>query len=131
LPGPARRGTTRYYAAYAAIERGFPLLADVAEPPGVLELANRVTIIPSHDRPLFGPRITLTLKDGRSYTADGTGREFIWDFDEEVRRIRGVAPGLPIAEAAFAQLIEAVRHLEALPRGDRLIHLTLAQSSGA
>jgi 2-methylcitrate dehydratase PrpD len=131
LPGPARRGSTRYYAAYAAIERGFPMLAGAPEPAGVLELANRVKIIPSHDRPLFGPRITITLTNGRSYTADGSGREFIWDFDEEVRRIRGVASGLPITEAKFVELIEAVRHLETLPRGDRLIQLTLAQSSEA
>ena len=48
----------------------------------------RVTIIPSHEMTLFGPRITIFTKDGKSYTKQGTGREFIWDFDEEARRIR-------------------------------------------
>jgi 2-methylcitrate dehydratase PrpD len=128
LPGPPRRGSTRFYAAYAAIERGFPMLAGEPDPPGVLELANRVKIIPSHDRPLFGPRITITLKNGRSYTADGTGREFIWNFDEEARRIRGVTPGLPIVESQFRELIEAVRGLDALPRAEQLVELTLARS---
>ena len=48
---------------------------------------------------LFGPRITIFTKDGRSYTKQATGREFIWDFDEEARRIRGVVPGIPIPGA--------------------------------
>jgi hypothetical protein len=101
------------------------MLAGVPDPPEVLALANRVTIVPANNRPLFGPRITITLKDGRRYTADGTGREFIWDFDEEVRRILPVAPGLPIPESQFAALIEAARGLDALPRADRLVQLAL------
>ena len=126
LPGPARRGSTRFYLAYAIIERGFPLLSEVPDPPGVLELANRVTIIPSHNMPLFGPRITIKLKDGRSHMIQGTGREFIWDFDEEARRIRGVVPGLPIPAAQFEALIAATRDVDTLERADRLVELTLA-----
>ncbi len=71
------------------------------DPPEVLELMKRVTIIPSHPMTLFGPRITIYTKDGKSYTQQATGREFIWDFDEEARRIRGVVPGLPIPAAQF------------------------------
>ena len=56
----------------------------------------RVTIIPSHEMTLFGPRITVITKDGKSYTKQSTGREFMWDFEEEARRIRDVIPGLPI-----------------------------------
>jgi 2-methylcitrate dehydratase PrpD len=125
LPGPARRGSTRFYAAYGIVKRGFPLLAGEPDPPEVLELMNRVTIVPSNLMPLFGPRVTISLKSGRSYTMQGTGREFIWDFEEEVRRIRGVAPGLPIPEAQFTALIEAARELDTLPRADRLVQLTL------
>jgi hypothetical protein len=125
LPGRARRGSTRFYAAYGIVKRGFPLLAGEPDPPEVLELMNRVTIIPSNVMPLFGPRITITLKNGRSYTIQGTGREFIWDFDEEVRRIRGVAPGLPIPDVQFAALIEAARGLDTLRRADQLVQLTL------
>ena len=127
LSGPARRGSTRFYAAYGAVERGFPMLPGTPDPPEVIELANRVTIIPSNSRPLFGPRITIALKNGRSYTAEGTGREFIWDFDEEVRRIRPVASGLPIPERQFDELIEAARRLDTLERADRLVTLTLAR----
>jgi hypothetical protein len=125
LPGPAHRGSTRFYAAYGIVKRGFPLLAGEPDPPEVLELMNRVTIVPSNLMPLFGPRVTISLKNGRSYTMQGTGREFIWDFEEEVRRIRGVAPGLPIPEAQFTALIEAARELDTLPRADRLVQLTL------
>jgi 2-methylcitrate dehydratase PrpD len=123
--GPARRGSTRYYAAYGVVTRGYPLVNPAEDPPEVIELMNRVTIIPSHRMPLFAPRITVFTKDGRSYTKQATGREFIWDFDEEVRRIRGVESALPISAAQFTALIEACRTLSELPRADPLVQLTL------
>jgi len=123
--GEARRGSTRFYSAYGAVKRGFPLLAGTPDPPEVLELMKRVTIIPSHQMTLFGPRITIFTKDGKSYTKQSTGREFIWDFDEEVRRIRGVTPGLPIPPAQFEQLIATCRDLEKQPRADALVGLTV------
>ena len=65
----------------------------------------RVTLIPSHQMTLFGPRITIYTKDGKSYTKQSTGREFMWDFNEEARRIRDVIPGLPIPAAQFEDII--------------------------
>ena len=125
-------GSTAYHLAYAAIKRGFPLLGDWApqtartdEPPEVHELTKRVTIIPSPTMPLFGPRITIFTKDGRSYTQQGTGREFIWDFDEQARRIRGIDPGLPIPVAQFESIIETCRSLDQQPRADALVKLML------
>ena len=132
--GPARPGGTAYYTAYGVVKRGFPALrglgadpagADV--PPEVLELMKRVTIIPSHQMTLFGPRITIFTKDGKSYTRQSTGREFMWDFDEEVRRIREVIPGLPIPAAQFESIIATCRDLERHDRADKLIQLTLKQ----
>ena len=77
-------------------------------------------------RTLFGPRITVFLKDGRSVSREGTGREFIWDFEEEARRIRPVAPGLAISEAQYDRLIDACRHLDRLDNAAaRLIALTV------
>jgi len=88
----------------------------------------RVTIIPSHQMPLFGPRITIFTKDGRSYTKQATGREFIWDFNEEARRIRGVIPGLPIPESQFEEIIATCQNLDRQNRADKLIQLTLKRA---
>jgi hypothetical protein len=87
---------------------------------------HRVTLIPTVRRTLFGPRITVFTKDGRSFTREGTGREFIWDFEEQARRICPIAPGLAIGEAQFAELIDTCRHLDRAERAaTRLISLTI------
>ena len=125
-------GSTAYHLAYAAIRRGFPMLGDWApqssradDPPEVMELTQRVTIIPSPTMTLFGPRITIFMKDGISHTRQGTGREFIWDFEEEARRIRGIDPGLPIPVAQFEKIIETCRKLDQQSRADVLVGLML------
>jgi len=127
-----RPGSTPYYTAYGVVKRGFPVLrsqggtsADADDPPEVLELMQRVTIIPSHQMTLFGPRLTIYTKDGKSYTKQSTGREFMWDFNEEARRIRDVIPGLPIPAAQFEAMIATCRDLDRQDRADRLIQLTL------
>ncbi len=123
--GEPGRGSTRFYSAYGVVKRGFPMLAGTPDPPEVLELMTRVRIIPSHQMPLFAPRITIFTRDGRSYTRQATGREFIWDFDEEARRIRGVVPGIPIPERQFDDIVAICRNLDRQDRADRLVQLTL------
>jgi 2-methylcitrate dehydratase PrpD len=128
--GPARPGSTAYFTAYGIVKRGYPVLRNQAndpagDPPEVLELMKRVKIIPSHDMTLFGPRFTIHTKDGKSYTKQSTGREFIWGFEEEARRIRDVIPGLPIPAAQFETLIATCRDLEREKRADKLVQLTL------
>lgn len=132
--GPARPGSTAYCTAYGVVKRGFPALrgqgadpagADV--PPEVYDLMQRVTIIPSHQMTLFGPRITIFTKDGKSYTRQSTGREFIWDFNEEARRIREVIPGLPVPAAQFESIVATCLDLERRDHADALIQLTLKQ----
>jgi hypothetical protein len=129
---PPRAGSTQYFTAYGVVTRGYPLLRGgepgpgEVDPPEVLDLMHRVTLIPTVRRILFGPRITVFTKDGRSFTREGTGREFIWDFEEQARRIRGIAPGLAIGEAQFAELIDTCRHLDTLDAAaKRLIGLTI------
>jgi len=129
----AQPGSTAYFTAYGVVKRGFPVLrrADPAgadDPPEVLDLMKRVTIIPSHRMTLFGPRITIHTRDGKSYTKQSTGREFMWDFDEEVRRLRDVVPGLPIPAAQFGEIIATCRDLDRQPRADALVRLTLKQA---
>jgi 2-methylcitrate dehydratase PrpD len=130
--GPARPGSTAYFTAYGAAKRGFPVERRLGfdpqgpdVPPEVLELMHRVTLIPSNEMTLFGPRITVFTKDGRSYTRQGTGREFVWDFAEESHRIRGVIPSLPISAERFEAIISTCRELERAERADKLVQLTL------
>jgi 2-methylcitrate dehydratase PrpD len=131
----SRPGSTAYYTAHGVVKRSFPVLrsqeggsAGVDDPPEVLELMRRVTIIPSHRMTLFGPRITIFTKDGKSYTKQSTGREFMWDFNEEARRIRDVTPGIPIPTAQFEELIATCRDLDRQERADKLIQLTLMKA---
>jgi len=132
IDSPPQVGSTQYFTAWGAVERGYPLLRGdrpgpgETDPPAVLDLMHRVTLIPTVRRTLFGPRITVFTKDGRNFTKEGTGREFIWDFEEEARRIRPVTPGLAISEAQFAELINACRHLDRLDHAtQKLISLTI------
>jgi len=134
--GEAQAGGTKYYTAYGVVQRGFPVLRSqqmgssdgAVDPPEVLDLMHRVTIIPSHTMTLFGPRITIFTKDGKSYTKQSTGREFMWDFEEEARRIRDVIPGLPIPKSQFEDIISTCRDLDNQDRADRLIQLTIPAS---
>jgi hypothetical protein len=83
-------------------------------------------LIPMAHRTLFGPRVTVFTKDGRSFTREGTGREFIWDFDREAERIRPIAAGLAITPNRFESLIDACRTLEQHEiAGEKLIKLTV------
>ncbi|MEE3142237.1 MAG: MmgE/PrpD family protein [Chloroflexota bacterium] len=126
--GEAQPGNTAYYTAYGVVQRGFPVIPDGAgDPPEVLELMHRVKLIPSHEMTLFGPRFTIYTKDGKSYTKQSTGREFMWDFDAEARRIRDVIPGLPIPEDQFEEIISTCSNLDSQDRADKLIQLTLKQ----
>jgi len=129
---PPRVGSTQYFTAYGAATGGYPMLRGdrpgpgETDPPEVLDLMHRVTLIPTVRRTLFGPRITIFTKDGRSFTKEGTGREFIWDFEEEARRIGPIGPGTAISEARFAELIDACRHLDRLDHAaETLIALTI------
>jgi hypothetical protein len=130
--GQPKVGSTQYFSAYGAVTRGYPLLRGgqpgpgETDPPEVLDLMHRVTLIPMVRRALFGPRVTVFTKDGRRFTREGSGREFIWDFEEHARRIHPVAPGLAIPEAQFAELINSCRNLDRIDgAADRLISLTI------
>ena len=86
---------------------------------------HRVTIIPSHKMTLFGPRFTIFTKDGKSYTKQSTGREFIWDFNTHAQRISGIVSGLPIPAAQYEEIVATCRDLEKQERADKLVRLTL------
>lgn len=133
--GKPRVGSTQYFTAYGAATGGYPLLRGgqpapgETDPPEVLDLMHRVTLIPMVRRTLFGPRITVFTKDGRSFTREGTGREFIWDFEEHVRRIAPIGAGLGISPAQYGRLTDLCRTLDrAENAGPALIALTVPQA---
>jgi hypothetical protein len=131
IDNPPQVGSTQYFTAWGAAKRGYPLLRGDRPGPGetdpeILDLMHRVTLIPTVRRTLFGPRITVFTKDGRHFTKEGTGREFIWDFEEQALRIRPITAGLAISEAQFAELIDTCRRLDRIDRAaERLIALTV------
>ena len=130
--GPSRQGSTAYFTAYGAVKHRYPVsrgrrLEAKDDPPEVLELMHRVTIVPSHQMTLFGPRITIFTKDGKSYTRQSTGREFIWDYEGLVARLREGIPSLPVPPAQYEKIVATCRALETNARADALVKLTLAQ----
>jgi 2-methylcitrate dehydratase PrpD len=134
----ARVGSQHYYLAYGIVERGYPMsrgrtdgAAEPPDPPAVLELMQRVLIVPSRSRPVITPRITIRLRSGVSHTATATGREFMFDLREEIKRISVLAPDLPIARARFDEIVAAVRNLPNLDRAGRLIDLTIVDAAAA
>jgi 2-methylcitrate dehydratase PrpD len=132
LSGP-RVGSQHYYCAYGIVRRGFPMsrgrtdgpTGASQDPPAVLQLMKRIRIVPSKTRPVIAPRITIRLKNGVSHTATATGREFMFDLDQEIARISELVPDLPIPESQFQQIVEAVRALDGLSSIRSLIELTL------
>ena len=128
--GAAEHGRTAYYTAYGAVKHRFPMLAGRKtdpkdDAPEILELMHRVKIIPSHQMTLFGPRITVFTKDGKSYTRQSTGREFIWDYAGLAQRLQEVKNGLPISSAQYDSLIATCGGLETQAKADALVKLTL------
>ncbi len=128
--GAPSPGSTHYYAAFGVVERGYPLLnrpPGQDDPPEVLEMMKRVRIIPSREMGLFAPRVNIYTKERGVFTRQATGREFIFSFDELANRTGGIAPGLPIPENRYQEIIETCRTLEAQQKVETLIRLTVAE----
>jgi 2-methylcitrate dehydratase PrpD len=128
--GEAKPGNTAYFTAYGIVTGGYPVtrgqpLNFSEDPPAVADLMKRVNIIPSHKMTLFGPRFTIYTKDGKSYTKQSTGREFIWDYDGLARRIQDIATKLPIPAAQYEKIVATCRNLDKEAKADALIKLTL------
>lgn len=144
FPRPAplepRVGSTHYFSAYGIVQRGYPpgrqwigRLSSRThdDPPEVLEIMKKVHITPSKTQTLFGPKIAVYTKNGKRYAAESTGREFMWDMQEEIRRIPERLTNLPIPRSQFEDLIAAVSELENLDKAEKLIQLTLKPGSAA
>ena len=135
-PEKPRVGSTHYFSAYGLVERKYPVGRDwighadsrVHETPAeVLEIMKKTRIISSRTQTLFGPKITVYMKDGKRYTAESTGREFMWDWEEETHQLLEHPPTLPIPRSQFDDLIATVGKLDTLRKADELIRVTLKQ----
>lgn len=134
-PEPAIGGK-EYFAAYALVEGDYPLYGTPAETFTALEkrspekaarvraLMKQITIVPSKERHYFAPMMNVTMKDGHSYQGELTGTELQWGLNEEITKIRGLAPFLPISEKRFNRLIETVSGVEQLSSIGELMKLT-------
>ena len=106
--GDAVVGSTQYFSAYGAVTGGYPLVRGTgpgpgeSDPPEVLDLMKRIQIIPVVRRTLFGPRVTVFAKDGRVFSKEGTGREFIWDFEKHALRMAPIAVAAPAYDGVVA-----------------------------
>jgi len=144
-PSPAFPGAERgvespshYCIAYTIVNRGYPILVkpgpregrrgEADAPPAIRELMKKVQMIPSRTQTLFGPKITIFTRDGKSYTAKSKGKEFMFDLKETTRRVKEMVPGLPISAKQFNEVVAAVTGLDRLNRADRLIQLSLVES---
>ncbi len=129
--GAPRPGSTHYYAAFGVVKRGYPLLNESPgqdDPPEVLEMMERVRIIPSHQMGLFAPRVSIHTKERGVFTRQATGREFIFGFEELAKRMGGIASGLPVPEIRYQEIIETCRTMETQEGVEKLIRLTVAEA---
>jgi len=140
FPG-AERGIERgshYFVAYAIVNRGYPILVKPGQQEGlrapdaspeVAAMMKKVQIIGSKTQNLFGPKVTIYTKNGKSYTANSKAREFMFDLKETTRRVKEMVPGLPIPAKQFDEVVAAVSGLDKLPKADKLIQLTLLKQA--
>ena len=128
------REQPQYYAAYAILAGAFPITKNVEQkvgkpdPTGIEEMMSRVRVIPSHNHPLFAPRVTIHTRDGVAHTLDATGREFILTFDQLAARLAPIGDAVPIGKAQYAELIAACRGLDDASDIKRLVSLTCPQA---
>ena len=108
--GPGRE-RPHYYAAYAILTGGFPVTKDARlgvgepDPQGLEALMARVTVVPAQGQPLFAPRVTIVTRDGVAHTLQGSGREFLFSFEELARRLAPLGEGVPIGAEGYARLV--------------------------
>jgi 2-methylcitrate dehydratase PrpD len=131
-------GRTAYMVAATVVKGDYPVLErNVEDPrdPGaeiaadeaarIAALQRRVEVLGVVGRPIFAPRLTVEMKDGRRFVDEYSGRELMWDFARDARELRRFVPGLPISEGQYDRLVATIATLETAPSVDTLVSLTL------
>ncbi|MBI2166119.1 MAG: MmgE/PrpD family protein [Chloroflexi bacterium] len=142
FPNPATRGvmSTAFGVAMALKNRSYPQYGPAIgslenrsqspsqqqEDPVVSRLVERIELIGTKERPPYFPRMTVVLKDSRTFVGELNGREVLrFRLKEENSLMKLLAPGLAIPEGQFDQLVKAINSLEAEANVDRLVALTI------
>ena len=137
-PGFRRRtgsGTTGFVVAAACVNRGFAVPSDrpagwsspvegierLPTHPESVRLAERVTVSGSPAIPPLAPRVTVRLKDGRTYQTQASGDEFKLGLAEDAEIIRGLEAEIPGGSAQVERLIAAVDRLDEAPAVTALV----------
>ncbi|CAN7349282.1 MmgE/PrpD family protein [Variovorax sp. LjRoot178] len=123
------RERPNYYAAYAILTGGFPVTKDVQhgfgepDPEGLQEMMSRVTVIPTQDRPLFAPRVTIVTWDGVTHTLQGSGREFLFTFHELASKLAPLGGIVAIGDNGFSRLVDGCARIDEAPDITTLLSL--------
>ena len=130
----ARIGETKYFAAHAAVNGGYPVVggrtfgptgADLEGDTRVLAfMEQHVTLVPEKDRPMFSPAIVVTLKDGRKHVGEYPYQRMEWNFDQLLVQLQDCLPGYPAGQPGFDALAALARHLDTLPSVQSIIAAT-------
>jgi 2-methylcitrate dehydratase PrpD len=91
----------------------------------IARLVKSIEIIGEVGRDIFSPRITCIMRDGRRITGEYTGRELMWNFETNARELRRFVPGLPVGEAQYERLVDAIARLDDATSVDHVVALTL------
>jgi 2-methylcitrate dehydratase PrpD len=130
----ARIGETKYFAAHAAVNGGYPVVGGrtygptgdkLEEDQRVLAFMDQhITLVPEKDRPMFSPAIVVTMKDGTRHAGEYPYGRMEWDFNQLVENLQACLPGYPGGKPAFDKLVELSRSLDTLTSAQQIIAAT-------
>lgn len=143
-------GLTEYYVAMGCVHHEFPqVISDShirasavpgeAAPPSadpvtsarVFEVAKKVFVHFSKERPIYNPRITVRMKDGRTFTEEITEEALHLDVDDEVKALKPLLPLTGLSPARWKDLVATIRRVEELPNLAPLVALVRRGEEGA
>ncbi len=129
-----RIGETKYFAAHAAVNGGYPVVGgktfgptgkDLEADARVLAfMEQHITLVPEKDRPMFSPVIVVTMKDGRKHRGEYPYQRMEWNFDQLVVQLQDCLPGYPAGKAGIDALVALARDLNGLPSVAAIIAAT-------
>jgi MmgE/PrpD N-terminal domain len=129
-----RVGGTHFYAAAAAVNGGYPVVAGKGYGPAgvraeddsrVLEfMRDHVTLVQEKDRAMFSPGITVTMKDGSTFSGEYPYERMEWNLAQLVERLQECLPGFALGKAGFDALVDVVASVDRITSVDPILNVT-------